>query len=256
MNTNNTLKMIKNTTKFLLIVLIISFTSCKDNSSNYPMEKPVWDLEDYKNVSGEILYNTPDDEKLPGYSNNQDVFLRLTDKNNISAILDDENLGLEYRKNYSDELFSIWRSLVDGYSLKDKQDNFVYPQELVKIRDWGYFVQIKYFNLGNNAILQDAVNPDQVKDVITDNEQIIVDNFIYGISFLTDEHALDEAAISAYSNVLMENYELLIKTFPNANYSSMLRTIEDMNKKLKSEKLKSALNHISELIKSSNDETN
>lgn len=231
-----------------LICLLLLLNSCKKENQDYPMEKPVWDMTDYENVKTEILFGTPEGEKFPGFSQNTEVFLRLTDKTSISKILDDNSLGIQYRQEYSEKLFNLWRDLVEGYSTLDKQDKFIYPMELVKLRDWGYYIQIKYFKLGNEEILKKAVSEDDVKSVLNENEQTVVNNFIHGISFLTQEHALNEEAAQEYAKILKDNYTLLIETFPNADYLHMESTIDDILKKVKTNSIKESLNEIKKAI--------
>jgi len=234
-------------TTFLLLVI----SSCKnDTSGNYPVEKPVWDIADYESITQEILYGTPDGEKFPTMAENPEVFSKLIDKNNIAQVLDDESLGLNYRHEYAEKLFNIWRSLLDGYSIKDRQDKFVYPLEVVKLRDWGYFIQIKYFKLGNDAIRKDAVDPQDpgVQRIIGENKQAVINNFINGITLLTDEDALTDEAVEEYSVILKSNYTTLIETFKGANYGEMAETINDILKKVKSESVKQSLSEIKALI--------
>jgi len=240
--------------KLLLPLLCLVFvTSCKESESEkYPLDKPVWEISDYENVVREIIYNTNDGEKFPTISDNPELFQRITDKAALAKILDDQSLGLNYRQEFSEKLFNEWRSLIEAYSIKDKQDKFVYPMEVVKLRDWGYYIQIQYFKLGNEGIRKDAVNPDdlEVQQVIGDNKQIVVSNFVSGISFLTDEDALTNEALNEYGNVLKTNYTQLIETFGGANFIELKQTINDILKKVKSENIKSALNEIRTLIES------
>ena len=235
------------------VILLLLITSCKNEASgDYPIDKSVWDITDYENVAQEILYGTPDGEKFPTMADNPEVFSKLVDKNAVAQVLDDESLGLNYRQEYSEKLFSVWRNLIEAYSIKDRQDKFIYPLEVVKLRDWGYFIQIKYFKLGNDAIRKDAVDPQDsnVQRVIGENKQTIIDNFESGISFLTEEDALTSEALEEYSVVLKSNYTTLIETFTGANYGEMEETIDDILKKIKSDSIKKSLSEIKTLIES------
>jgi hypothetical protein len=239
----------KNTITTLLTAAILTI-SCGKKEENYPIDKQVWEIDDYKNAAQEIKYGTAEDEKYPTLAENPEVFKRLTDKNAVDNILNDETLGLSYRQKYSEELFDVWRTLVEAYSAKDRQDKYIYPMELVKVRDWGYHLQIKYFKLGNDGILKDAVDTNDlaVQNVVRSNEQTAVDNFETGISFLTDEDALTTDAVNEYSNVLTENYIVLANTFKTADYTEMISAIDNISKKIKSNNLKQSLSEIKAVL--------
>ncbi|OIQ15368.1 MAG: hypothetical protein BM557_11405 [Flavobacterium sp. MedPE-SWcel] len=245
--------------KFSIVISILLLSSCKeDDSEKYKLNKPVWDIEDYKSVTSDIIYNTPDGELLPTFSSNPALFNKIVDKNNISKVLDDENLGLDYREKYGEKLFDIWRNMHGEYLDTDRQDKFIYPIEIVKLKEWGYFIQIKYFKLGNDAIIKNAVDPDgaSVQNLIKSNEQVAVDNFELTISFLTNESSLNDKACNEYSAFLINNYRNLSKTFPKANYNSLIKTIDNILKKINSTSLKEALNLIKEEINAKSIETN
>lgn len=239
-------------TLFTLLSFAILAISCEKKSEAFPVDKQVWEIEDYQAAAQEIKYGTPEDEKYPTLIENPEVFTKLTDKSAVDKILDDETLGLSYRQKYSEDLFDVWKTLVEAYSVKDRQDKYVYPTELVKVRDWGYHLQIKYFKLGNDGILKDAVDPNDlaVQNIVKTNEQTAVDNFETGISFLTDEDALTTEAVKEYSAVLEDNYIALANTFKTADYTEMISVIDNISKKIKSDDLKQSLSEIKKAFQS------
>jgi hypothetical protein len=234
-----------------ITIVFLSLVSCKDDRfKDIPMEKPYWDIEDYENVTNDILFQTKDDEKLPNLQDNPAIFNKIINKENISAILDDEKLGLSFRKEFAEKIFHISHQLEDGYSVLDRQDKFIYPLELVKLTDWEYFIQVKYFKRGNEEIVKKSINPDDddVKSVLKANERIVIKNFRIGLDFLAQEDALNDEAIDEYSHSLKENYTALMQAFPNGNYDDWLETINSLNKKVRSEKLKKALEEIKIMV--------
>lgn len=243
-----------NKTLALVVFIGLLLTACttKNNLKDIPLEKKYWNYEDYDNVVREIRYGTPENEKMPNYSDPETapIISKLLDKENISIVLDDNQLGLKHRNEFSNNMFQVYKDLDDAYSILDRQDNFVYPVELVKVKDWGLFLQIKYFKLGNDNILKNAVNTkdSNIVNAIKSNEDAIISNFESSISFLTNEGSLSEDAKNEYSNLLDQNFPKLIETFPNGDYGSMLSTIKNMELKISSSKIKNSLQKIKSLI--------
>ncbi len=235
----------------LAFTLLLIVTSCaKKRYEQLPLDKPHWEIHDYEEVVNSIRFETPEGEKYLNLQDDGPAFNRLIDKENISAILDDDKLGLSYRNEFAEKMFNVYRDLDETYSGLDRQDKYIYPLELVKIKDWGYFIQLKYFKLGNEQIIKNVVDAESsnVKNVILQNEQTIISNFDSGIEFLTKEDALPEEAINEFSSTIDRYYPQLLETFPNGNYTEMLKKINAILKKVKSENLKKSLSNIKVLI--------
>ena len=159
----------KNKYTILFTILILSLISCKDEQK-FPLEKKYWDAEDYESVIGEIKYNSKPGEKLPTFDDSETNILleKLTDEENFKVVLDDKELGIKHKSEVAQEFFNQWRSMSDIYKEIDRTDKYVYERELVEIWNFGLELQIKYFKLGNDAILEksDDPNSESTKDVI------------------------------------------------------------------------------------------
>ena len=233
-------------------ILILLFTiSCKeDHYKDIPFDKPHWDASDYENTAQSIIFGTPEGEQFPGINNRPEIFNRIIDKENINGVLEDNSLGLKFRNEFAESVFKVSRDLLSAYSSLDRQDKFIYPSELIKLREWGFFVQLKYFKLGNEEILKDVVNPEDnsVKSVIHSNEQTLIDNFEYGIEFANKEDALTEETVTEYAKVIDDYYTQLLQYYPDGDYTPMLETTVNVSKKIKSAALKKSLDKLKMLI--------
>ena len=226
--------------------LMIILLSCGSKlPESYHMDKRYWDYNDYEAAIIHIEYSTTKDEGYPRISDplTAPVFYKLVNKENVSVVLQDEKLGLKYRDEAAQKFFDVSNDLVKIYRKQDIQDKFVYPVELVKAIEFSLTTQLLYFKVGNDRIRKDALNPqsEDTKRVLLSNEQIIVDNFTNDIELLRKEDAFNEEAIQIYAGLIHTYYDLLMKEFPNANYTKMKRMAITIEKRVKSEKLKSAM---------------
>jgi hypothetical protein len=219
---------------------------------SYHMDKKYWDAKDYDEAVKYIKYTLPKEEGYPRLSDPKtaQVFMKLTDKENVSIVLEDKQLGLKHKSDVASEFFNIAKDILDIYKETDKQDKFIYPLELVKSIEFFLHTQLLYFKVGNEAIIKDAVDPNDadVQQVIKRNEQTVVDNFNVHIEFLTNEDAFNAAATDEYASVIDVYYDKLLKEFPNADYTLIKNTATAMDAKVKSAKLKKSLENLIEKI--------
>ena len=239
--------------KSLLRLTLIALTllGCS-KESRFPVDKRYWDSKDYDDVILKISYGTPDGEEYPRFSNPETsiVIQKLLDAENYKVIIEDSELGLNYRNEEAQKFFNHYRDLVKTYSVMDVQDKFVYAEELMEIFKFGLELQIVYFKLGNDRILAQADSPDseKIQDIIKSNETTVVKNFNVFLDQVNNERAYGEYA-SLLAGGINENFPKLIKSFPNANYSSMKAKAELMLKKAQNEELKAALVSLIEQLK-------
>lgn len=229
-----------------LVSLFLLLFNCKSKlPDNYHMDKKFWDIEDYNAAIRQIRYLTPEEEGLPRLSDpiTAPVFMKLVDKQNVSIILEDDQLGLKHRSEVAEDYFYAAREIFELYQVLDIQDKYVYPVELVMVLEFNMHTQLLYFKLGNEDIIKDAVNPDDpdVKRVVRNNEQRIADNFNLDIEFLAREDALNDEAIKMYAEIINVYYQRLINEFPQASYFELKKTAKTINNKIKSDQLKKAL---------------
>ncbi|MEI6123293.1 MAG: hypothetical protein WCQ95_06655 [Bacteroidota bacterium] len=219
---------------------------------SYHMDKKYWDTKDYEEAINYIKYTAPKEEGYPRLSDPKtaQVFMKLTDKQNVSIVLEDNQLGLKHKSEVAKEFFSIAKDILDIYKDVDNKDKFLYPMELVKSIEFFLHTQLLYFKVGNDAIIKESMNPNDAEtiQVIKMNEQTVVDNFNIHIEFLTNEDAFDDASINEYATVIDVYYDKLLKEFPKADYTSIRNTSTAMLAKVKSAKLKKSLENLIEKI--------
>jgi hypothetical protein len=234
------------------IVLAMLIISCNTVSNKFHMEKKYWDLEDYSSALSAIRYDIPADEKLPCLADEETskIFEKLVDKQNILVVADDNSLGITHRAKFTSEMFNYFKSMHEAYDDIDKQDKFVYPMELVAIKDFGMFLQIYYFKLGNDEIIKNASNPEEPETItlLKSNSQTIVDNFQNQIDILVKEEAFSMDAMEKYSHAIDTNFAKLIATFPNANYSELSMSVDRILKKAKSSAIINSLSKLQGLL--------
>jgi hypothetical protein len=225
----NTLK----PTSFIVILLILN--GC---TQRFPMEKRYWDADDYRNVIGEIEYKTPEDEEYPRFSNPEtaDVIRKLVDAENYRVILDDPELGLKFKSEVGSDFFQYYQNLSDVYRVMDRQDKFIYSEELIAIEKFGLGLQIRYFKLGNDLILQDS----PTSDIVKTNERTIISNFNLYLDYVSKEKNFI-SGFSSLSEGITTHFVNLIDTFPNADYSSIASKAARLIDKTTDVEMKSAL---------------
>jgi hypothetical protein len=227
---------------FILLTGVILILSGCGSNSRFPTEKRFWTPEDYDEVIWQIEYRTPKGEEYPRFSNVESaiVIQKLVDPQNYEVVLDDTELGLNYRTEVASAFFQEYQSLLKAYRAMDIQDKYVYAQELVEIEKFGLGLQVKYFRLGNDRIIEQADSPASVAHVLKSNEENIVGNFI---GYL--DNIGEEKYYSTYASLLADGINLhfytLIEKFPKANYTGMLNKANLMLEKTSEEETKQAL---------------
>jgi hypothetical protein len=237
-------------------ILFLFASNSNDLAEQYRLNKKFWDVKDYKNAVSKIKY-TNKKEKKPCYAvpEKAPIFRKVIDKNNISVVIEDEELGLNHRSEFASEMFDQYRNLVEVYQDIDREDKFVYPMELTDILKFGLYLQLHYFDLGNQAIIQKADNPDasDVKRVLRSNEQTLIGNYCIYLGFIKQEHSFSDEALDSYVDGVNEYFPMVIDKFPDANFNEMTKKAKDMLKKTESQKVKTALSNL--LSKLESDQT-
>src|SRR5690606_27389081 len=161
--------------KLIQLTLCLVILSSCGQQSRFPLDKRYWDVNDYDQVIFEIEFKTPEGEAYPSLSDPElsPVFNKLVDKENVSVVVTDEALGLRHRSQFAEEMFEQCRDLTKIYSVMDREDKFVYDREFVETLKFMLFVEIHYFKLGNEVILEEADDPNStgVKNIIQNNEE-------------------------------------------------------------------------------------
>ena len=216
------------------------------------MEKRYWDAEDYDNVIRTIEFHTPQGDPYPTQSDPETsaVFNKLTDVENISIVMEDSTLGLKHRSDFSSKMFEEYGDLVSLYSGMDREDKFIYDNELVAIYTFGMQFQILYFKTGNDRIIQESVDTANyaVKNIINRNEQTVVSNFDIYLDHINQEKSFSGESLTAFADAISIYFPKLIKTFPHANYSRMLNKIKVLSAKTSSEDVRKVLSELTLIL--------
>lgn len=228
-----------NNAKSLAIILFTTvLVSCE---SRFPVEKRFWTPEDYKKVWHELNYETPRDEEYPRFSDPEtsEVMRKIVDPANYEAILEDSELGLNYRTKVSEDFFEYIDDIGELYSRMDIQDKYIYPEELAEIRKFFLGFQIVYFRVGNENIASKSDD----RSTIRKNEQTIIGNFNNFLDNLRHEKAYGQYAANLAEGISV-HFNKLIETFPEANYNGMLATAKNVQEKVQTVELKNALSEL------------
>jgi hypothetical protein len=239
-------------TLFILVCFAAVISGCK-NESPFPVEKRYWTPQDYSDVAFTLNYKIPKGHPYPRFSDPETALVvqKIVDPENYKVILDDGELGLNYRNDMSQEFFNSYRELHKVYLVMDIQDKYVYPEELIAVEKWGLGLQIKYFKLGNDRIIEQSDSPEAARNsgAIKSNEQSLVKNFILYLDNVSEEKYFSSHA-PLLADGITEHFFQLIETFPNANYNPMLAKAELMVKKTTVPEIKSALEKLISRIQS------
>ena len=204
----------------ILSIIIISIFACNSGdgiADKYRLNKKFWGVKDYKNAVHKVKY-TSKNEKKPCYSvpEKADVFRKLIDKNNISVVIEDDELGLSHRTEFASEMFDQYRKLVSEYEDIDREDKFVYPLELIDVLKFGLYLQLHYFDLGNQAIVQNSDDPNasNVKKVLRRNERILIGNYCIYLDHVKRERSFSNESFENYIDGINEYFPMIIDKFP------------------------------------------
>lgn len=237
-----------------LTVIFVGLTNCSTEKSKFPIEKRYWDTQDYAKVIHELNYGYEADEKLPTFDDPQTrvIVEKLTDPQNYAVVLDDKELGLKHRNDVAEKFFIRWKDMQKIYRATDRKDKYLYDKEMIAVWQFGLGLQLKYFKLGNDRILESADDPNsaRVKNNINSNVSTLIKNHIIYLDEINDEDALSDEGKEKFSAGIDQYFTELVQLYPEANYSEMERKIELMEKKTKSDKIKNSLSKLKELIES------
>lgn len=243
-----------NSKKFLLLTLAgLAIASCKEEQE-FPTDKKYWDVKDYETVVNEIKYNTKPEEKLPTFDDPETRLLleKLTDEENFKVVLDDTQLGIKHRSEMAQQFFDEWKKMSDLYSETDRTDKYVYEKEFLEVWNFGLELQIRYFKLGNDAIIEKSDDPksENVRNVTNSNINTLVGNMMIFLDEINNEKSYSEEGLNLISKGIDTNFIELINVYPDFDYSNLLRKVDLMLNKTKSSNIKQSLTKLKTLIES------
>lgn len=138
------------------------------------------------------------------------------------------------------------------YDALDRKDQYLYDKEKLAIWHFGLGLQLKYFKLGNDQIKENADDPNssRVKNNINSNVNTLISNYLIYLDEINNEKAFTESGKDKLADGIDKYFPALIELYPDANYIGMKNKAELMLKKTESNKIKSSLNRLIELIDS------
>lgn len=238
----------------LIVVMSIVLSNCSTGNDKFPIDKRYWDTMDYANVTRELKYGYKPDEKLPSFNNPETRIIveKYTDHQNFNVVLEDKELGLKHKNGVAQDFFTRWKDMVTVYRAIDRQDNYIYDQELMEVEIFGLDLQLKYFKLGNDVMLENADDPNstRVRNAVNSNINTLISNYNLFLDEINDEDSFSEKGKELMAEGIDVYFAKLIELNPRANYSAMETKIDLMYKKSTSEKIKKALTNIKTLIES------
>ena len=242
----------------LLILLFtgLSILGCGSEENEFPIDKPYWDLNDYDNIIRKLKYGYKDDEKIPSFDDpdTRIVVEKLTDQKNFRVILEDRELGLKHKSEVSRRFFDDWKNMSDIYNLRDRQDKYVYDEEMLAVWHFGLGLQALYFKLNNDEILESADDPNSTKitNLVESNVSTMISNYLAYLDEINDEDAFTKEGKSKLAEGIDRYFISLVEKNPNANFSNLKKKSELLIKKSESENIKSSLKNLIDLIDSKN----
>ncbi|WP_375587416.1 hypothetical protein [Flagellimonas aurea] len=237
----------------LLILACIGLCNCKkENEHQFPLEKRYWDENDYKEVVFELKYAYDEDEKLPAFDNpnTRPIVEKLTDQKNFEVVLEDQELGLKYKNRIAEKFFKEWQEMSDVYSSTDRKDQYPYEKEFLAVWHFGLGLQLKYFKLGNDYIIENADDPNSrnIKNKVESNVKTLIRNYMIYLDLVDNENSFSKEGKEIYARGIDKYFTELHTLYPNSNYSEMKRKSELMLEKSNSAKIQSSLKELLEVI--------
>jgi len=138
------------------------------------------------------------------------------------------------------------------YQATDLKDNYLYDKEKLAVFEFGLGLQLIYFKLGNDEIIQgsDDPNSNRTQNNIKSNIKTLISNFNNYLDKINDEKAYSEEGKKILAKGIDKYFSQLIDLYPDADYTGMLKKISLMHQKSNSNEIKTSLIKLKELIES------
>ncbi|MEO5775692.1 MAG: hypothetical protein ABIQ27_02235 [Flavobacterium sp.] len=236
----------------LVLISCLLLLSCNKKEDVFPIEKRYWTVEDYEDVIREIKFGVDAEEHTPKLSDPETkaIVEKLTDEENFKVVLEDNQLGLKHKNEVAQGFFNAWENMMGIYNVTDRQDKYIYEIEHINCYKFGLGLQLRYFKLGNDEIIENAddKNDSSTTNNVNSNINALVGNYENYLDEINDENAFSQNGLNAYAEGIDKYFSELIKLYPDADYSGLKTKIELMLKKAKSPSIITSLNKIKSLI--------
>lgn len=240
------------------LIISMALANCESEKHQFPIEKRYWNVDDYTKVVLELNYGYKNDEKLPNFSDpeSRKIVDKLVDHQNFNIVLDDHELGLKHRNGVASNFFSKWRDMTKIYDALDRKDQYLYDKEMLAVWHFGLDLQLKYFKLGNEELLESSDDPNsfQTKGNINTNINTLIDNYLIYLNELNNEKAFTDSGKTELAKGIDTYFFKLIELYPDANYYAMKNKSELLLRKCNSEEVKASLTKLITLIDSQKSE--
>lgn len=126
------------------------------------------------------------------------------------------------------------------YNVIDRIDKYIYEREYVEVYNFGLELQIKYFKLGNDVIIEkfDDLNLLLVKNIVDINIEILINNMINYLDEINNEKLYINFGLDLIVNGIDKNFIELVNIYLNYNFSGLFEKVNFMFKKIKLENIK------------------
>lgn len=233
----------------LSTVLFFSDYRIENTTKKFSLDKKYWTTKDYEKILADIKYNFRERVK-PSYSNQELilVYKKLVDHENFLVVINDENLKVNHKSNFSSEMFRIYQQMIDVYDDVNGENKQIYPLETIEILHFGLNLQLHYFRLKNEAIIQNADDPEteQIQELLKNNIQVLISNYSNYLNFVKQETSFNKHEISEYVKGFELYFVSLIEKYPEADFNEIVAKLDAMAKKAKSQTLVAALEKLRE----------
>lgn len=238
----------------LFLISTISIVSCDTKTHKFPLDKQYWDVNDYDKAILELRFSYKNDETKPTFDNPKQRLIveKLTNHENYNVILDDSELGIKHKNKIASEFFAHWKDMGYIYEVTDEKDKYLYGKEMLAVWHFGLDLQLKYFKLGNDEILESSDDPEaeKVQELIESNVENLLDNYANYLSLINNENSFYEKEKDFYATGINTYFTKLVNMYPDADYSPIVKKINLMLKKTKTATIKASLEKLIHLIES------
>ncbi len=241
----------------LVLLLAMSFISCKTEKHNFPIEKEYWDVNDYEKVIFDLRFTYENNETKPTFDNPNDriVLEKLTNSKNYSIFLNDDNLNLNQKKKVASDFISQWKEMNKIYAITDTSDKFLYGKEMLEIWQFGLGLQLAAFNLKFDQILANSkdAQSEEVEDKIQATIAKLMINYDDYLNLAAKENSFYEKEKETYAKGINTYFKELIQVYPDIDYERLLKKATSILEVAKSSTIKTPLKNLIALINTQKD---
>ena len=159
---------------------------------------------------------------------------------------------MKHKSNIATAFFDQWKDMSGIYTTRDRKDMYIYGKEMLAVWHFGLSLQLRYFKLGNDEIIESSDNPfsRETQNLINSNVNTLIKNFSYYLGVVNEENSFFEKEKDFYAKGIDLYFSKLINLYPNAKYDYLKEKASLMLKKTETNSIKSSLTNLITLIDS------